>query len=109
MAYATVEQLAVELRIKLVEGDRPRLQACLDAAGQEIDHYVNRFVDDPIPEGDPLAERVCLMRGLEWAKANDAAFGAIGFADSGVLTAPRDQFARWGRTLIPLKQQFGVA
>ena len=49
------------------------------------------------------------MRGVEWYKANDAAFGVIGFAETGALRAPRDSFARHGWTLIPLKQQFGVA
>jgi hypothetical protein len=52
---------------------------------------------------------VNVARGLEWYKANDSAFGAVGFADVGVLAAPSDPFARHARTLIPLKSQFGIA
>ena len=53
--------------------------------------------------------RVNILRGVEWWKANDAAFGVIGFDETGALQAPRDTFARHGRALVPLKQQFGVA
>jgi len=109
MAYATVEQLAEEVRQPLTDANRDRFQRCLDAAALEIDHYCDRFPDNPIPTGDPLAASVNLARGLEWWKANDAAFGVIGFTDTGALQAPRDSFARHGRELIPLKDQFGVA
>ena len=109
MAYATPEQLAAELRISVTAANQARLQACLDAAAAEIDHYVDRFADDPVPPGDALAQRVNLVRGLEWFKANDSAFGFVGFDQVGALQAPRDTFARHGRELIPLKQLFGVA
>jgi hypothetical protein len=56
-----------------------------------------------------LANRVNIVRGVEWYKANDAAFGVIGFNDTGTLTAPRDGFNRHAFTLTPLKQGFGVA
>src|SRR4029077_15774315 len=69
----------------------------------------NRVMGSPIPPDDALAHQVCLARGVEWWKSNDAAFGALGFDGTGVLTAPGDTFARHGRSLIPLKQQFGVA
>jgi hypothetical protein len=81
----------------------------LDAAAQEIDHYVDRYLDDPIPEGDALAERVNLHRGVEWVKAQDATFGVIGIPETGALMSPRDTFARHGRDLVPLKQLHGVA
>jgi len=109
MAYATVPQLAAELRINVTAANTDRLQACLDAAAIEIDHYVDRLTDNPIDPADALAQRVNLVRGVEWFKSNDAAFGVIGFDQTGALTAPRDSFARHGRELIPLKQQFGVA
>ena len=105
--YATVEQLARALRVTLTPVNQPDLQACLDAAAQEIDHFVDRT--EPIPLGDALAERVNILRGVEWFKSNDAAFGVIGFAETGALQAPRDSFARHGRELIPLKEQFGLA
>jgi len=58
-----------------------------------------------------LANRINVLRGVEWWKANDAAVGAaVGMDQSGVFTAPRSSFmTRHGGNMIPLKQQFGVA
>ena len=109
MAYATVEELADALRIRLTSTNQASLQTCLDAAAVEIDQAVDRTADDPIPADDPLANRVNLVRAVEWFKANDAAFGVVGFADTGALQAPRDAFARHAVALIPLKQQWGIA
>jgi hypothetical protein len=109
VAYATVDQLAGALRVTVTAKNSDLLTQSLDAAAQEIDHHCARHVDDPIAADDPLAVMVNVARGLEWYKANDSAFGAVGFADVGVLAAPADPFARHARTLIPLKQQFGVA
>jgi len=109
VAYATVDQLAAALRVTVTTSNTATLQACLDAAASEIDHAVDRTLDNPIPTGDALAERVNVLRGVEWWKSNDAAFGVIGFDQTGALQAPRDGFARHERTLIPLKEQFGVA
>ena len=50
-----------------------------------------------------------LQAGVEWWKANDAAFGILGFDQTGALQTPRDGFARHERLLVPLKQLFGVA
>jgi hypothetical protein len=64
----------------------------------------------PVPTiANPLANRVNVLRGVEWYKANDAAFGVIGFDQSGVLTSPRDGFNRHAYTLTPLKEQWGIA
>jgi hypothetical protein len=109
MAYATVNELAAALRVRVTAENTPALQACLDAAAAEIDHHVDRFAGEPIPPGDALANRVNVLRGVEWWKSNDAAFGVIGFDQTGALQAPRDTFARHGRTLVPLKKQWGVA
>jgi len=108
-AYATTEELATALRIRETAANTPILQACLDAAAAEIDHEADRRDDDPIPPDDALANRVNIVRGVEWYKANDAAFGVIGFDQSGALTAPRDTFNRHAYELTPLKQQWGVA
>lgn len=111
MAYATVDELAAALRITATPANTEALQACLDAAALEIDTAMCRL--DPTaglpPEGEPLANRINLVRGVEWFKAQDAAFGVIGFADTGALQAPRNTFARHAVTLLPLKEQFGVA
>lgn len=108
MTYATAEDLAAALRVAVTPKNQAQLDRSLAAAAQEIDHYVDRLADDPIPPDDPLAGSVNIARGVEWFKASDAAFGAVGFSDIGVLAAPADPFARHARALIPLKRQFGV-
>lgn len=109
MAYASVEELAAALRIRVTAENTAALQRALDAAAEEIDHHVARDADNPIPTDDPLAASVNVSRGVEWFKAQDAVFGVVGFSDTGALQAPRDTFARHGRELVPLKQHFGVA
>lgn len=109
MAYATVDELAASLRIRVTPENTEALQACLDAAAQEIDHDVDRAVDNPLDIDDALAKRVNILRAVEWWKANDAAFGVIGFDQTGALQAPRDGFNRHAFTLTPLKQQWGIA
>lgn len=84
------------------------LQACVDAAAIEIDDSVDRL--EPIPDGDALANRVNVLRAVEWWKSTDAAIGAVGFENTGQLRPPRSAFSqRHGVTLTPLKQQWGVA
>lgn len=107
MAYATPEELAAALNVKLTPANQDALQACLDAAAEEIDHEVDRT--DPMPTGDALANRVNLVRAVEWWKSNAAAFGVIGFDQTGALQAPRDGFNRHAYALTPLKQQWGIA
>jgi hypothetical protein len=109
MAYATAEQLAAALRVAVTPKNSEWLELCLDAAASEIDHQIDRPADDPLPDPPPaLATTVNVARAIEWYKANDAAFGAVGFADIGVLAAPADPFARHANSLIPLKVQFGI-
>ena len=107
MAYADIDELAGELRVRVTPENTPKLQACLDAAAVEIDHCID--ATQPVPPDDPLANRVNVLRGVEWFKANDAAFGAIGSTDTGTLQAPRGGFTPYRKTLVPLKQRWGVA
>lgn len=107
MAYATVPELLAALGKSTSPENDTRAQACLDAAAIEIDHAVDRTA--AIPAGNALANRVNLLRAVEWWKSNEAAFGVIGFDQTGALQAPRDGFARHERTLIPLREKFGVA
>lgn len=110
MSYATPDELAAALRITRRTPDvDAQLQACLDAATAEIDHDLDRADDDPVPEGDALTNRVCLVRAVEWWKSNDAAFGVIGFDQTGSLQVPRDGFSRHAYALTPLKKSWGIA
>jgi hypothetical protein len=110
VAYATVEELAGALGLRLTTENTPPLQACLDAAAIEIDHYIAATNESgPTDPANALANRVNIVRGVEWWKANDAAFGVIGFDQVGSLQAPRDSFHRHRKELLPLKVAFGVA
>ena len=107
--YATPDELASALRIKVTPDNGAQLASCIAAASEEIDHYCDRVSTAPLPDPAPeLVHQVCLARAVEWWKSTDAAFGALGFDNTGVLTAPTDTFARHGRSLIPYKAQFGV-
>lgn len=109
MPYATVDELAEALRTRVTADNQAGLQACIDAATAEIDHEVDRPVEFPIPDGDALANRVCIARAVEWWKSADAVFGMVGFDQIGALQMPRDGFARHAAALIPLKIGWGIA
>jgi hypothetical protein len=111
VAYATIAELAAALRITVTTANQAGLTACLEAAAIEIDDTLDRAADDPDPvdPNDPLLNRVNLLRGVEWFKANDAAFGVIGVSDTGTLQAPKNTFRRHSIALLPYKQQWGVA
>jgi len=109
VSYATKEELAAALGISVNPTNTEGLQACVDAAAVEIDHYVDRDDGNPLAPDDPLANRVNIVRGVEWWKSNAAAFGVIGFDQVGSLQAPRDSFLRHQKELLPLKEKFGVA
>jgi hypothetical protein len=108
MAYASPDELAAALRVQVTPKNSALLQSCVNAAASEIDHALDRL--DPLPTPVPdLVVRVNVDRGVEWFKASDAAFGGVGFADTGILRVPTDGFSRHAVTLTPLRQQFGVA
>jgi len=107
--YATKDELAAALRTRVTADNTDMLNACLEAAAAEIDHECDRREGSPIPPGDALANRVNIARAVEWWRANDAAFGAVGFEQIGALQLPRDGFARHAFQLTPLKHQWGIA
>lgn len=106
MAYATLDELAAALRVRVTAENTAQLQSCLDAAASEIDHTLSRA--EPIPAGEPITNRVNILRGVEWFKANDAVWGVLGFDETGALRLPKSTFARHAATLVPLKQQWGI-
>jgi len=109
MAYATIAELSAALRITTTTPElEARLQSCLDAAALEIDDAICRTPENPVDPASPLLNRVNLMRGVEWYKANDAAFGILG-ADENAMRLPKSTFARHAVTLTPLREQWGVA
>jgi hypothetical protein len=108
--YATADELASAVRVQVTDKNRALLESCASAASEEIDHQLDRPDDEPLPDPPPgLVHMVCLARGVEWWKANDAAFGALGFDNTGVLRAPKDGFDRYANDLIPYQIRFGLA
>jgi hypothetical protein len=110
MSYATVQQLADALRLQVTAKNTDWLQAALDAAQLEIDAWLDLNAGGSLPDPPPaLAVVENVSRAVEHYKASDAAFGGVGFADTGVLTVSTISFNRHAMNLMPLKEQFGVA
>lgn len=110
-SYCTVDELAYAVRTSVTAANTDYLQRCCDAASDEIDADLDRIDVDPLPTPLPaVIVSVAIARGVEWYKANDAAFGVIGYTDTGALKAPKDTFARHSTVIDPVyKQQWGLA
>jgi hypothetical protein len=110
MAYATVDELAAQLRIAVTPGNTAALQSCLDAAAVEIDAAIDLVdpVAGPDPSLLPLANRVNVLRGVEWWKSNDAAWNVLADTSGAGMRLPKNTFARHATTLRPIKQRFGI-
>lgn len=103
MAYATPEQLAEALEIRVTPDNQQLLADCLDAAAAEIDHCLADADPNLDPFTDPIVIRVNVNRGVEWFKAPATYNGGIGTADIGVMTAPTSGFGRYWAALVPLR------
>lgn len=121
MAYATIDQLAQALEIRVTDENAELLQDCLDAAAREIDHYLDVTVyavqpvlpgqlpaDVKLPE-EPLLTRTNVNRGVEWYKAPATYNGGVGMVETGQLVAPTSGFERHAAALLPLKSAWGLA
>lgn len=107
MAYATTEQLAAALEIRVTPENSQLLRECLDAAAAEIDHFL---------EGTPIVNpaqgaivRTNVNRAVEWYKAPATYNGGVGFADTGMMASPASGFERHAAALLPYKRNWGVA
>ena len=104
MSYATVEDLASALEIRVTDENTPSLEACLDAAAAEIDRIL---VDvDPDSGFDPttnaIVARTNINRAVEWWKAPATYNGGVGSLDTGNMTAPTSGFGRHAAVLYAL-------
>lgn len=108
MAYATVDELAVALGGKVTAENTALLEACLQAAAEEIDTCLGRV--DPLPDPPPaVVARTNVNRAVEWYKAPDTYNGGVGFDTTGSLPAPSSGFERHAAVITKgLKQQWGV-
>lgn len=108
MSYATPEQLAAALRIRVSPENTGRLTSCLGAAADEIDAFLDRV--EPLPDPPPDSVVLCnVNRAVEWWKAPDAAGGQVGSDQTGTLSVPPDGFDRHAGTILQHKQRWGVA
>lgn len=107
MAYATVEQLAAALEIRVTPENGNLLRECLDAAATEIDHFLE---GTPIvnPAGGAIV-RTNVNRAVEWWKAPATYNGGVGFSEVGTLASPASGFERHAAALLPFKRNWGVA
>ena len=110
MAYATADQLADALEVRVTPDNQEALDDCLAAAASEIDHFMaDTTVADPAP---PIVVRTNINRAVEWYKAPATYNGGVGYVDTGTLAAPTSGFERHAAALLPLKldqSQWGIA
>ena len=93
MSYATVDELAAALEIRVTDENTDVLQACLDAATPEIDHILDG-TDRRTRDDGQLVARVNINRAVEWCKAPATYNGGVGNTDAGTLVAPTSGFER---------------
>ena len=110
MAYATVDDLAGALHLRVTPENQQSLQRAIDAAAVEIDQDLDRPLDQPLPDPAPPAiVHANIALGVEAFKMPDAAFGILGFDDTGAVRAAKDTIPRYWALLTPYKIGWGVA
>lgn len=112
MAYATREELAAVLNVEITAKNEAILDACLNAATTEIDHYLEGVTPGTvIIETDPgLLNRTCINRAVEWYKQPDLFGATVGYTEVGVLpNQVPSGFARHAAVLLPAKTAWGLA
>jgi hypothetical protein len=108
MSYASVEELAQVLRIRVTPENTDALQRALDAAADEIDQWLDR--DDPLPDPAPAGVvSANLTMAVDVWKSADAAFGVIGSDVTGAVRVSSNSVARHQGLLMPWKQKWGIA
>jgi hypothetical protein len=110
MAYASADELARILQLGSPSAAQTTaLDRVLDASAAEIDAFLDLTV--PLQAPYPaLVVEVNLERAVDHWKAEQSPFGLIAVGgDGGGGFASRNTFRRHASTLLPLKEQFGVA
>jgi hypothetical protein len=104
MSYATPEQLADALEIRVTPENSQALQDCLDAATAEIDRIMADavVVNPPVDTVTAVLTRVNVNRAVEWWKAPATYNGGVGTVDIGMKDAPTSGFGRHAAILYTL-------
>jgi hypothetical protein len=109
MAYATVEQLAAQLKVNASTREAD-LQRVLDAAALEIDTEIGYSLDTSATEEDlALVATVNLARAADLWTIEGLPVGVIGLGGETPFLTPRNSWDRHANTLAPLKQSWGIA
>jgi len=109
MAYATVEQLATQLKVNAATRETD-LQRVLDAAALEIDTEIGYSLDASADEEDlALVATVNLSRAADLWVIEGLPVGVIGLGGETPFLTPRNSWERHANTLAPLKQEWGLA
>jgi hypothetical protein len=108
MSYATAEDLAEALEIRVTPDNQQLLDDCLAAAATEIDLFlVDCDVADP--SAMPIIGRTNVNRAVEWYKAPATYNGGVGTTETGTMAAPTSGFDRHAAVLTPLRTRWGLA
>lgn len=108
MAYATAEQLAEALEIRVTPDNQPLLDDCLAAAATEIDSFLTDC-DVADPSAVAIISRTNVNRAVEWYKAPAVYNGGVGAVETGTMAAPSSGFNRHAAALTPLRVRWGLA
>jgi len=109
VAYATVAELARILQLNAPSAAQlVALQRVLDAAATEIDKYLG--LAEAMPSPPPaLVVEVNLERAVEHWKTEQSPFGIVVLGPESLPTySGRNPWSRHARTLLPLKESWGV-
>lgn len=110
MAYATVDDLANALHVRVTPENQTSLQRALEAAATEIDQDLDRPLELPLPTPAPDAiVQANIALAVEAYKLPDSAYGILGFDDTGAIRAAKDTIPRYWGLLTPFKVNWGLA
>ena len=107
MAYATPQDLADALEIRLTPENTGVLNDCLEAAAAEIDHCLEGT--DMITPAPAIVARTNVNRAVEWYKAPAAYNGGRRVRRHRHPRQPPSGFERHAAALLPLQTSWGVA
>ena len=109
MAYATIDELAVALRITVTAANQAGLQACLDAAAFEIDDAMDRLTDtrSTPPTRSPTGSTSCA--GSSGSRPTTPPSASSACRTPARCRRPGTRSAGTAIALLPHKQLFGVA
>jgi len=108
--YATVDELAATLRIRVTPATVDGLQRALETAATMCDQFMDRPDDQPLPDPPPAG---VVATNILWAvdvyKSADAVIGLLGFEQTGTGTLSAGTVARGEAWLVPFKINWAVA